>query len=224
MIIDILIVAVILLFAAIGVKRGIAKTLLNIAGIVVTAVCAYYLSDFLSQVIYDAFIKQTVISNVTQIIEENGLDYALSNSLLALPEWLSGFIIFVSSLFGINETKLQDSLVFSDEISSSSSNMIESAVAPLATSLLSFILIIVLFIIIFILVKKLIKLVAKAFSIPVIKQINQLLGGVFGIAEGLIIVWIAVNILSLAAVLSEQNTIESVLLQSTLFKFFSVAV
>lgn len=224
MIIDILIVAVILLFAAIGVKRGIAKTLLNIAGIVVTAVCAYCLSDFLSQVIYDAFIKQTVISNVAQIIEENGLDYALSNSLLALPEWLSGFIIFVSSLFGINETKLQDSLVFSDEISSSASNMIESAVAPLATSLLSFILIIVLFIIIFILVKKLIKLVAKAFSIPVIKQINQLLGGVFGIAEGLIIVWIAVNILSLAAVLSEQNTIESVLLQSTLFKFFSVAV
>ena len=38
MIVDIIIIAIIVLFVIIGVKRGLAKTILNLAGLVLTAV------------------------------------------------------------------------------------------------------------------------------------------------------------------------------------------
>ena len=113
MITDIIIVAVIVLFAAIGVKRGLAKTILNIAGLVLAAISAYYLSSFLSQLIYDAFIKQTVINNIQQIIEQNGIDYALSNCLEAVPQWINGILSFIIGIFGMSLNEYQNQLVLS---------------------------------------------------------------------------------------------------------------
>ncbi len=220
MIIDFLIIAVIVVFAISGIKRGIAKTLLGIASVAVTAVCAYYLSGFLSQVIYDTFIKQTVISNVSQLIEENGIQYAAANSLQALPEWIKSIISFISSLFGAEPESFQNSLVISEQVSTAASNAVESAVAPLVKTVIGFLLIILLFIIIFIFVKKLAKLVEKIFKIPGIKQINKLFGCVLGIAEGLVIVWLAVNILGAVAVFSGQSDYHSIFLTSKLFHFF----
>lgn len=45
-------------------------------------------------------------------------------------------------------------------------------------------------IIVFILIKLLVNKLAKVFKIPVVKQVNQLLGGVFGLAEAAILVFL----------------------------------
>lgn len=224
MIIDIILIAVILLFAAIGVKRGIAKTLLNLAGLIVTAFLAYYISSFLSQLIYDLFIKQTVITNIQQIIQQNGIDYAVSNSLEAVPEWITGIISFFLGIFGISLNALENQIAIPDNLSASAAQTIESAVRPVVTSLFAIIIIAVLFIIIFIFVKKLIKLVSRVFNIPVIKQINQLFGGILGIAEGFLIVWIAVNIFSMAMQFSNSDLASNELFSGAVFRFFCMGV
>ena len=224
MITDIIIVAVIVLFTVIGVKRGLAKTILNLAGLVLTAISAYYISSFLSQLIYDAFLKQTVITNTQQIIEQNGIDYALSNCLEAVPQWISGILSFISGIFGISLNEFQNQLSVPSEISLSASQAVESAVAPVVTSVLAFILIIVLFIVILFIVKKLVKLISKVFNIPVIKQINQLLGGIFGLAEGLLIVFIAVNIFDIVTGFSNPSLLNNELFSGVIFKFFSMSI
>lgn len=224
MITDIIIVAVIVLFAIIGVKRGIAKTILNLAGLVLTAISAYYLSSFLSQLIYDSFLKQSVITNTQQIIEQNGIDYALSNCLEAVPQWINGILSFIGGIFGIGLDEFQNQLSVPSDVSSSVSQVIENAVSPVVTSVLTIILIIVLFIIILIIVKKLVKLISKVFNIPVIKQINQLLGGIFGLAEGLLIVFIAVNIFDIVTGFSNPALLDNELFSGAIFKFFSMTV
>lgn len=224
MITDIIIVAVIVLFAIIGVKRGIAKTILNLAGLVLTAISAYYLSSFLSQFIYDSFLKQTVITNIQQIIEQNGIDYALNNCLEAVPQWINGILSFFAGIFGVSLDEFESQLIIPSDISSSTSQVVESAVAPVVTSVLSIIFVIVLFIMIFIIVKKLIRLASGVFNIPVIKQINQLLGGIFGLAEGLLVVFIAVNIFDIATGYTNPALLSNELFSGAIFKFFSMSI
>lgn len=224
MIVDIIIIAIIVLFVIIGVKRGLAKTILNLAGLVLTAVSAYYISSFLSQLFYDMFIKQTVITNTQQIIEQNGIDYAVSNCLEAVPQWINGIISFIVGAFGISLNEFQNQITVPANISSSASQVIESVLAPVVTSVLSIILVIILFIIILIIVKKLVKLVLRIFNIPVIKQINQFLGGIVGLAEGLLIVFIAVNIISMAAVFSNPDLLSNGMFNGGIFKFFAINI
>lgn len=224
MITDIIIVAVIVLFTVIGVKRGLAKTILNLAGLVLTAISAYYLSSFLSQLIYDSFLKQTIITNIQQIIEQNGIDYAFSNCLEAIPQWINGILSFIVGIFGISLSEFQNQLSVPSEISLSASQAVESAVAPVVTSVLTLIFIIVLFIVILFIVKKLVKLISKVFNIPVIKQINQLLGGIFGLAEGLLIVFIAVNIFDIVTGFSNPCLLNNELFSGVIFKFFSMSI
>lgn len=224
MIVDIIIIAIIVLFVIIGVKRGLAKTILNLAGLVLTAVSAYYISSFLSQFFYDMFIKQTVITNTQQIIEQNGIDYAVSNCLEAVPQWVNGIISFIVGAFGISLNEFQNQITVPANISSSASQVIESVLAPVVTSVLSIILVIILFIIILIIVKKLVKLVLRIFNIPVIKQINQFLGGIVGLAEGLLIVFIAVNIISMAAGFSNPDLLSNGMFNGGIFKFFAINI
>lgn len=224
MIVDIIIIAIVVLFVIIGVKRGLAKTILNLAGLVLTAVSAYYISSFLSQLFYDMFIKQTVITNTQQIIEQNGIDYAVSNCLEAVPQWINGIISFIVGAFGISLNEFQNQITVPANISSSASQVIESVLAPVVTSVLSIILVIILFIIILIIVKKLVKLVLRIFNIPVIKQINQFLGGIVGLAEGLLIVFIAVNIISMAAGFSNPDLLSNGMFNGGIFKFFAINI
>lgn len=224
MIVDIIIIAIIVLFVIIGVKRGLAKTILNLAGLVLTAVSAYYISSFLSQLFYDMFIKQTVITNTQQIIEQNGIDYAVSNCLEAVPQWVNGIISFIVGAFGISLNEFQNQITVPANISSSASQVIESVLAPVVTSVLSIILVIILFIIILIIVKKLVKLVLRIFNIPVIKQINQFLGGIVGLAEGLLIVFIAVNVISMAAGFSNPDLLSNGMFNGGIFKFFAINI
>lgn len=224
MIVDIIIIAIIVLFVIIGVKRGLAKTILNLAGLVLTAVSAYYISSFLSQLFYDMFIKQTVITNTQQIIEQNGIDYAVSNCLEAVPQWVNGIISFIVGAFGISLNEFQNQITVPANISFSASQVIESVLAPVVTSVLSIILVIILFIIILIIVKKLVKLVLRIFNIPVIKQINQFLGGIVGLAEGLLIVFIAVNIISMAAGFSNPDLLSNGMFNGGIFKFFAINI
>ena len=224
MITDIIIVAIVVLFTVIGVKRGLAKTLLNLAGLVLTAISAYYISSFLSQLIYDAFLKQTIITNIQQIIEQNGIGYALSNCLEAVPQWINGILSFIVGIFGMSLSEYQNQLALSSDFSSSTSQAVENVLAPVVTSVFGMLLLIVLFIIILIIVKKLVKLISKVFNIPVIKQINQLLGGIFGLAEGLLVVFIAVNIFTVVTEFSNPSLLNSELFSGAIFKFFSLSI
>lgn len=220
MVADIIIVSIVVLFAVIGVARGLAKTLANFVGIVVTAIIAYYLSDFLSQFLYDTFIKETIIINLEQTIQQNGIDYAISNCFEAVPQWIMGMISTVGGLFGTSFEDFQNGIVISENLTSTAAQTIERTMEPVITTIFSSLLMFVLFIIVLIIVKKLVKLVVKLFDIPIIKQINQFLGGIFGIAEGCVIVFVAVNIFFAVAQISDSSMLDNQMITGTLFNFF----
>ena len=69
MVADIIIIAVFALLFFIDFKRGIAITILNVAGVALTGFLAYHISNFLASWVYTAFVQQTLTTNLQQMID-----------------------------------------------------------------------------------------------------------------------------------------------------------
>lgn len=224
MVADIIIIAVFALLFLIDFKRGIAISILNIAGIAVTGFLAYHISNFLASWIYSSFVQQSLITNLQQMINTQGIDSAVANSFSALPSWAMGIFGFFLSLFGCDSSIYTNDFHIADSTVTTVSTSIEKLIQPIVTGLFQMLIGAVVSIIIFILIKILINRLAKIFRIPVVKQINQFLGGILGLAEAAILVFLVVNIYSGVLDLTNPEMLNSPMLSGAVFKFFSLVV
>lgn len=224
MIADIIIIAIFALLFMIDFKRGIAITILNIAGVALTGFLAYHISAFLASWVYTAFVQQTLITNLQQMIDTQGINAAIANSFSALPDWAMGMMGFFLSLFGTDASIYTNDFQIPNQTATTVSVSVEQLIQPIITGFFQMLIGAVISIIVFILIKLLVNKLAKVFKIPVVKQVNQLLGGVFGLVEAAILVFFAVNIYSGVLELSNPEMLNSPIISGAVFKFFSVVV
>lgn len=224
MVADIIIIAVFALLFFIDFKRGIAITILNVAGVALTGFLAYHISNFLASWVYTAFVQQTLTTNLQQMIDTQGINSAIANSFSALPNWVMGMLGFFLSIFGLDSSVYTNDFQVSNSAAAAVSTSVENLIQPVITGMLRLVIGVVISIIIFIIIKILVKKLARVFKIPVVKQINKLLGGVLGLAEAAILVFFAVNIFSGVLEFSNPEMLNNPMISGAVFKFFSVAV
>lgn len=224
MVADIIIIAVFALLFFIDFKRGIAITILNVAGLALTGFLAYHISNFLASWVYTAFVQQTLTTNLQQMIDTQGINSAIANSFSALPNWVMGMLGFFLSIFGLDSSVYTNDFQVSNSAAAAVSTSVENLIQPVITGMFRLVIGVVISIIIFIIIKILVKKLARVFKIPVVKQINKLLGGVLGLAEAAILVFFAVNIFSGVLEFSNPEMLNNPMISGAVFKFFSVAV
>ena len=224
MVADIIIIAVFALLFFIDFKRGIAITILNVAGVALTGFLAYHISNFLASWVYTAFVQQTLTTNLQQMIDTQGINSAIANSFSALPNWVMGMLGFFLSIFGLDSSVYTNDFQVPNSAAAAVSASVENLIQPVITGMFRLVIGVVISIIIFIIIKILVKKLARVFKIPVVKQINKLLGGVLGLAEAAILVFFAVNIYSGVLELSNPEMLNNPMISGAVFKFFSVAV
>lgn len=224
MVADIIIIAVFALLFFIDFKRGIAITILNVAGVALTGFLAYHISNFLASWVYTAFVQQTLTTNLQQMIDTQGINSAIANSFSALPNWVMGMLGFFLSIFGLDSSAYTNDFQVPNSAAAAVSTSVENLIQPVITGMFRLVIGAVLSIIIFIIIKILVKKLARVFKIPVVKQINKLLGGVLGLAEAAILVFFAVNIFSGVLEFSNPEMLNNPMISGAVFKFFSVAV
>lgn len=225
MVADIIIIAVFALLFFIDFKRGIAITILNIAGVALTGFLAYHISNFLASWVYTAFVQQTLTTNLQQMIDTQGINSAIANSFSALPNWVMGMLGFFLSIFGLDSSVYtNDFQVPNSAAAAVSTSVVENLIQPVIIGMFRLVIGVVISIIIFIIIKILVKKLARVFKIPVVKQINKLLGGVLGLTEAAILVFFAVNIFSGVLEFSNPEMLNNPMISGAVFKFFSVAV
>ena len=224
MVADIIIIAVFALLFFIDFKRGIAITILNVAGVALTGFLAYHISNFLASWVYTAFVQQTLTTNLQQMIDTQGINSAIANSFSALPNWVMGMLGFFLSIFGLDSSVYTNDFQVSNSAATAVSASVENLIQPVITGMFRLVSGVVISIIIFIIIKILVKKLARVFKIPVVKQINKLLGGVLGLAEAAILVFFAVNIFSGVLEFSNPEMLNNPMISGAVFKFFSVAV
>lgn len=224
MVADIIIIAVFALLFFIDFKRGIAITILNVAGVALTGFLAYHISNFLASWVYTAFVQQTLTTNLQQMIDTQGINSAIANSFSALPNWVMGMLGFFLSIFGLDSSVYTNDFQVPNSAATAVSDSVENLIQPVITGMFRLVIGVVISIIIFIIIKILVKKLARVFKIPVVKQINKLLGGVLGLAEAAILVFFAVNIFSGVLEFSNPEMLNNPIISGAVFKFFSVAV
>ena len=224
MVADIIIIAVFALLFFIDFKRGIAITILNVAGVALTGFLAYHISNFLASWVYTAFVQQTLTTNLQQMIDTQGINSAIANSFSALPNWVMGMLGFFLSIFGLDSSVYTNDFQVANSAATAVSASVENLIQPVITGMFRLVIGVVISIIIFIIIKMLVKKLARVFKIPVVKQINKLLGGVLGLAEAAILVFFAVNIFSGVIEFSNPEMLNNPMISGAVFKFFSVAV
>ena len=135
MVADIIIIAVFALLFFIDFKRGIAITILNVAGVALTGFLAYHISNFLASWVYTAFVQQTLTTNLQQMIDTQGINSAIANSFSALPNWVMGMLGFFLSIFGLDSSVYTNDFQVPNSSAAAVSASVENLIQPVITGM-----------------------------------------------------------------------------------------
>ena len=220
MLTNILIISLLVLLALIGAWRGMARTLLNFAAVVLCSIVSDALSGTLAQWIYTSFFRQDVIDSLQRSIDSYGVDAATANSLDSAPSWITGLLSPYLNRSGMSLKDLQASLKLTNDPSLSIAQNLEKPIGQLSTTVIALLISIFLFILLFALCKPLIRHAVTVFRIPVISQIDSVLGGVIGFAEGVVLLLFAINFFYLAVSAANPKLFSNTELFGELFNLF----
>ena len=185
LLLDVGIVALVVMFAISGYKKGLLISLVNVAGTIIACALAPLVSSVFSTMIYDSFIKEEItesVSKATEGIPANMGDIERVTEILSkLPNSINNMLSFVGvQADGLAAEAISTRLDVPE--------LIEGIVRPNAMRLISTVLTVILFIIISVGLKFAAHAATKALEAVKLGTVNKILGGVFGIAESAFII------------------------------------
>lgn len=179
---DVIVVAIVVLFALLGLRKGFIKSLAGFVGSILALILALTIARFAAEFVFNTWIKDSLIQTVSDALAENGANTA-QGVLDALPDYLT-------SIFGWAGGQSQSLESALNSSSNAVSSTIINVLSPAIINLLMIVLAIVLFILLMIVIRLIIRLLDRIVQVPVLKQVNGILGFLFGIGKGVIIAWL----------------------------------
>lgn len=207
-ILDGAVILIFLLAVFIGYRRGFIKAIIRLVGCILALVVALCVSKPLAGGVFDLFladqIEQTVSSHIQQT-DEQAVKDALTGILEQLPQPVVNALESVG-LGTPEEITRQVEEALGGPAEEVSGRIITAVVRPVAVSLLSALLFILLFIVCMILVGILASVINKAFQIPVLRQVNGVLGAVVGVFQGILLIFVGVAVITLLSQVSSSDS------------------
>lgn len=188
---DLIFLCVLLLFTIVGVRRGFIRSAFHFLGTVIAAFLASVLGGIVAQWVFDAMFRDALVNRINEGLTEigtGGVELALQNVLSSLPDFLTRALKDA----GVTVNSLQGILAHS---SAEAAEVITDSLTPIFVSYLKVLAVIVLFFLFVLLVRPLSQIVAEIFRLPLLRQVDGLLGGVFGFLLALVALWVAVSAL-----------------------------
>lgn len=186
--IDIAVIALIAVFAFIGYRKGLVKTLLNFAGVFIALIAAFYIASPLSSFVFDTFFIDRIHNGVNKAIVNSAAD-TVTGAVAAVPDYIKkgAKALDINIEKVISDSDPESGVSFAEDVAET---ITQKVARPIVTRLLA----IILFIILFVLLRVLIKVIANALNLvarlPGLNLANRTLGAVIGFAEGLLIAYV----------------------------------
>ncbi len=199
---DLIILAIIAVTAFLSAKRGFVRSAVELVGFLAAVWLAFTVSTPLAEMTYDKFLEPKIVSSVS---DEAGAtaESIIDSTWNSLPE----FVKNNADSIGLSRDKLSQNI--SQEITSGSENAVkatsQNAIKPVISHLLGLLYSVIILIVAMIIVRLAARLLNKLFSFSVVGKLNRILGGVFGIAKGIIIAILFCMIISLILSFNENG-------------------
>ncbi len=175
MFLDLVAISLIVIFALLGLNKGLVSSSLGIVSRLIVFICSLFLSPWLARNLYNIFFKESII------------EYFSNNSESMWAKITNGLVS-------------PDNNNLNDAISQSSNSMAitaENSIAPTIINILVLLMFILLSFLLSFVVKYAINLLDKGFKFTFGKKINAFLGLIFGVGEGIIILLIVIAIIKI---------------------------
>lgn len=184
LIIDLIILAIILLFTFLGYKRGLIKLAIKLCTFIIAIVIAFlFYKPVANVIISNTNIDETLQSSITERI---------------LPEGVSSS----------DEVQIYNELP--NIILQNSQNTVQSISESFSTTIIETACLLIIFVAVKIILKFVTVLADLIAKLPILKQFNKLGGTIYGVLEGLFIVFVGFAILSLIAPLLDTSILDNI--------------
>lgn len=196
---DIALAGILILFIWVAAKRGFVRALVEFVGTLAIIFVAVYLGRWISDVIFNTFIRDGMVKTVTEAIPAVGTDN-MADAIAAAFAALPGYILQGAAIYGITPANIAGSVTTAlPDSGSVAGAIVDVAVAPIVTALIQAILCIVIFTVGLFLVRRIAKLVNAAMKVPVLHGVNSFLGGALGFLKGSVVILLICGVLYLLA-------------------------
>ena len=182
--VDLIVLAIVLLFVFLGYKRGLVKVAFKL--------CTFFIAIILAFMLYKPIAKI--------VIENTNIDETIETKITdkILPEGKTE----------TDEIDLSESLP--TIILKNSENTVQSIAKSCSNTLIETACLVLIFIIAKIVLKFVTALADLIAKLPILKQVNKLGGTIYGIIEGLFIVFLGFAVISLIAPMLDVSVLEAI--------------
>lgn len=193
-IIDIIVIAIACITVLAAYRRGFVRTVVQIAGVVISAAAASALSVIIASFVFSSFIAPYTTQKIVEAIPSDISGSAESSvqfveqAFETMPDFLSEYI---NSQIG-DPAQIAGHIQYSiDEgAQKAAESVVEYAVKPVVTSIIEALAFIILFALFMVIVRMLARFLKGIDHIPVIGKLNNFLGAVLGVLKASLIIYI----------------------------------
>ena len=211
-IIDIVLIAVLLLFTVLGWRRGAFKSLIGIVVVIVAVVGAGFVSKQVTPLAVERITP--LVSQQIELRFDNYLEAEQSDQLPADQSEAEG-LFGALGLYRNTAEKLADDVMM--QVQQTGKEMLQAAAEELIRAVVGAILFIVSFVILLIALKLLSKILGLLTAVPGLHLIDALGGGIFGLAQGALILFALVWAIQFFGTGVPEQIVE----KTILFRFFA---
>lgn len=187
-ILDGIILLICLLCVMVGVKRGFIHSAVRFLGSIVAALLASAMGGVLAQWLFDTMFRGAIVEKINSSLQSLGADNAAAaaNQILAsLPD----FLVRALEEAGVTLETVSHAI---NTQTGQAAGMVVDYLSPVFVNFLKVLAVIVLFFLFMTLVRLLASLVSDLLRLPILKELDGLLGGIFGFLLALVSVWVVV--------------------------------
>lgn len=193
---DIIALVLAIFIIARSASKGFISSIISFFGGLASLIISSFLSRPLAEYIYGLFLKDKIISSITESIGNVSTNSA-SEFLNSLEQSVQSLPSPIVALFQSNGQSVVDIVTnnLGQGVQTIAEDLSLKIIEPLFITLISTVFFIILFIILSLVFNLLSKLFVGIKKIPVIGKINSILGAVFGILYSLIILYVVYVVL-----------------------------
>lgn len=218
-VLDGIVLLVIIFITLSGIRKGLIKAAADFLGAIASAVLASWLGGMLATFLYDTFFREGLYDRVLAVAEGKTGAEAVDSMFASMPD----FVVRLLQINGITKTSVSLNM---GDAAKDIAQAVTSALSPVFISIIKIFALIILFILFMMIIKALASLLSGLFKLPVLAQINGLLGGVFGFLFAGVLIWVVFSLIAfLSPILdpSWQKSVESTVNSSVVTKFIMSA-
>lgn len=213
---DIGFVIIILLCVVFGYKKGFFKSIAGFIGAGIAMFLAWILAGVIANAMYQGIFRDMLISNISSVLSNDALA-SFPEKASQIVENLPGFLSNTLNNQGITSSQIAQSLQAAGNNAASAT---ADFISPAIIWLLQLLLTVILFFILLIFVRLVIKLIGNVFRLPVLRQVDGILGGLFGIFKGVVYIFLVCILLQLLMpAISNSGPMKQVLDNSFIYQF-----